>query len=514
MYLLASPNRPHWAADRITHTLRCVASLSILMATMTAAPAADPPPQARQLYHWPYLKFTRYIDALGVVRPHGDIDPERAFYWGRVLGCDGIAINIRGLTRSLHEGNWFEPIYRNSAEKKRVFDLMRRFQRLYASYGCADSFLHLHAHPLLKKHPTHIPRNVTEWRKWVLAGMRQRAELLRHMDIQRILIDLEFADQKKVSDDEAFWYALGQDIARTLVQIHPEIRIGFYPDLYYHMHQPPTGPLVLGCVRPGDLRHALLAGLYAGRGQHPLWDFVGYTYNIVDGAIAEPGVQYVWDLAEHLKRLIEVHHQGLGPAVEFVPGRWELGASHAPGALFGGLFKQPNLSLAMLRRDYAVLLEQTNAIGIWDHGYSWDPAGSGYKRFETDAKLSAWKTALTGLALRSHYHEHLQAKDRWHVHVPADAPLTEKLQYFRIIKTADGAWLVSGRLAPNFAHYVNLTKELMGKDRLAFPLHTEQDLNQARHWRQQGYFAGQAIRTGHDRRWPQAAATMVARPLP
>ena len=92
--------------------------------------------------------------------------------------------------------------------------------------------------------------------------------------------------------------------------------------------------------------------------------------------------------------------------------------------------------------------------------------------------------------------------------------LPEKLQYFRIVKTAHGAWLVSGRLAPNFAHYVNLTKELMGKDRLSFPLHTEQDLSLARHWRQQGYFAGQAIRTGKDRRWPQAAATMVARPFP
>ena len=61
----------------------------------------------------------------------------------------------------------------------------------------------------------------------------------------------------------------------------------------------------------------------------------------------------------------------------------------------------------MLRRDYGLLLAQTNAIAIWDHGYSWDPAGAGYKRFETDAELSAWKTALAGLTLSSRYHKHL-----------------------------------------------------------------------------------------------------------
>ncbi|MEE3373312.1 MAG: hypothetical protein VX346_28510 [Planctomycetota bacterium] len=480
----------------------------------TTVPAAGPPPRPPRLYHWPYLKFTRYVDALGVDCPQGDIDPRRAFYWGRVLGCDGIAINIRGLTPSLHEGNWFEPIYQTPAEKKYVFDLMRRFQRLYASYGCADNFLHLHAHPLLKHHPTHIPGDVAQWRKWVIAGMRQRGELLHHMDIQRILIDLEFADQKNVSTDETFWYALGREIARVLVQAHPTIRIGFYPDLYYHMHQPSTGPYVFGRVRAGDLRHALLAGLYAGRGERPLWDFVGYTYTIVDGAIAEPGVEYVWDLAEHLKRLIEVHHRGLGPAVEFMPGRWELGASHAPAALFGGLFKQPNLSIAMLRRDYSVLLAQTKSIGIWDHGYAWDPAGAGYKRFATDADLAAWKTSLAGLALRSHYHEHLQSQDRWHMHVPADTPLAEKLQYFQIVKAGDGAWLVSGRLAPDFNRYVNLTRELLGKDRLAFPLHSSQDLERARRWHQQGFFAGQSIRTAPDRRWPQAVATMAPRSRP
>ena len=492
--------------------LRYIAIACCLAAITSPTAAADPPMQPRRLYHWPYLKFTRYIDAHGELHPQGDIDASRAFYWGRVLGCDGVAINVRGLTSTLHEGNWFEPIYQTATEKQRIFDLMRRFQRLYSNYGCADNFLHLHAHPLLKRHPTHIPSDTAQWRTWVLTGMRQRAELMRHMDIQRILIDLEFADQKDVSTDVGFWYALGQDIATTLVEVHPAVRIGFYPDLYYHMHQSPEGPFALGRVRVGDLRHALLAGLYAGRGQHPLWDFIGYTYSIVDGTIAEPGVQYVWDLAEHLKRLIDVHHRGLGPAIEFIPGRWELGASHAPSALFAGLFKQPNLSLRMLRRDYGSLLAQTNAIGIWDHGYSWDPAGAGYIRFETDDELAAWKTTLAGLALRSRYHKHLQSQELWHVHVPADTPLTEKLEYFQIIKTPDGAWLVSGRLASNFTDYVNLTRELLGKDRLAFPLHSEHDLERARYWQDQGYFAGQSIRTESDHpRWPQATAIMAAR---
>ena len=478
------------------------------------ADPAPPPPRSARLYHWPYLKFTRYVDARGVPRPQGDIDPQRAFYWGRVIGCDGVAVNVRGLTEALHEGNWFEPVYRNEAERNHVFGTMRRFQELYARYGCGDNFLHLHAHPLLKTHPTHVAEDVPQWRAWVLTAMRQRGELLRHMESERILIDLEFADQQRVSRDERFWYDLGRDIARTLVAVHPAIRIGFYPDLYYHMSQPPAERFALGRVRPGDLRHAFLAGLYAGRGRQPLWDFVGYTYNIVDGTIAEPGVQYVWDLAEHLRRLIQVHREGLGPALEFMPGRWELGASHPPSELFGGLFKQPNLSLKMMRRDYGLLLAQTRSVAIWDHGGSWDPAGSQYKRFATDAGLAAWKQRLAGLELRSHYHQHRQDKETWHFRVPADRPLAEKLTYFRIVKDADGAWLVSGRLAAHFVDYVNAAREMMGKDRIAFPLATAADVARAGKWKQGGYFPGQQIVTTRDRRWPAAAATMTARSAP
>ena len=55
----------------------------------------------------------------------------------------------------------------------------------------------------------------------------------------------------------------------------------------------PPKRLVLNGVAAGDLRHALLKGLYAGRGKHPLWYYSSYTYSIIDGTVAEKGAEYV-----------------------------------------------------------------------------------------------------------------------------------------------------------------------------------------------------------------------------
>ena len=495
-------------------TFGLVLTLVILVTAPPRVGAGEPRADASntepvRIYHWPYLKFTSYTDAHAKKWLNGDVDLQRAFYWGRVIGCDGVAFNIRGLTQALEEGNWFEPVYRNETEKSRLFDRLRRFQVLYAKNGCRDNFLHLHAHPPMPQHPTHGTQDVAQWRRWVLAGMEQRAELLRHLGTQRILIDLEFASQQKVDLQERFWFDLGRRIARTIVRQHPQIRIGFYPGLYYHMSRKPPKRLVLGDVAAGDLRHALLKGLYAGRGKHPLWYYSGYTYSIVDGTVAEKGATYVWDLPGHLRGLLRAHRQALGPEVEFMPGRWDLGATHQPGRLFGGLFKQPNLSLEMMRRDYRALLQHTRMIGIWDHGWSWDPGGSGYKRFETDAELARWKAELARIAISSRYHKNLGTNETWHLHVAADAPLEKKLQWFHIVKSADGVWFVSGKLAPNFADYVNLVKQLSGKQRVPFPLHTKTDVTLAEDYQVRGFFPGRAIVLGQDKRWPHAVATMA-----
>ena len=148
----------------------------ILLLATTLANASEQSPA--RLYHWPYLKFTPYTNALGKKLPNGDISAKRAFYWGRVIGCDGVAFNVRGLTPALEEGNWFEPVYRSVKEKATIFGLMKQFQQMYARYGCSDNFLHLHAHPLLKRHPTHIPKDVKQWRKWVIDERKIRTTLI------------------------------------------------------------------------------------------------------------------------------------------------------------------------------------------------------------------------------------------------------------------------------------------------------------------------------------------------
>ena len=479
----------------------------ILLLATTLANASEQSPA--RLYHWPYLKFTPYTNALGKKLPNGDISAKRAFYWGRVIGCDGVAFNVRGLTPALEEGNWFEPVYRSVKEKATIFGLMKQFQQMYARYGCSDNFLHLHAHPLLKRHPTHIPKDVKQWRKWVIDGMRQRAELLKHMQTERILIDLEFAGQKNVSTSEKFWFELGRDIARTLVRQHRQIRIGFYPGLYYHRSRKPPQTFAIKNVAKGDLRHAFLKGLYEGRGKRPLWYFSGYTYSIVDRTVAEKGATYVWDLPEHLKGLIQAHRQALGKEIEFMPGRWELGSTQRPTAMFGGLFKQPNLSLNMMRHDYKVLLKHTRTIGIWDHGWSWDPAGGGYKRFKTDADLAKWKQALAKASFSSRYRKNLKTTETWQIYVPAKAALQEKLKLFRIVKASDGSWLVSGKLGPDFARYVTVAKELTGKVGIDFPLHTRADVELAMRYQKQGFFPKRAIILLRDKRWPKAMGSMM-----
>ena len=79
------------------------------------------------------------------------------------------------------------------------------------------------------------------------------------------------------------------------------------------------------------------------------------------------------------------------------------------------------------------------------------------------------------------------------------------------MKAPDGAWLVSGKLAPKFADYVNLAKELTGKDRVAFPLQNDADVELAQDYQRRGFFANQDIVTVRDERWPTAAATIQPR---
>ena len=453
-----------------------------------------------RIYQWPYLSFKPYISANGIDYPHGDIDARRAFYWGRVIGADGVAFSIRSLLPHLVEGNWYEPVYENEKQRKEIFDLVREFQQLYSKYGSDDNFLHFHAHPLLPKHPTHPTTEVKQWRRMVVEGMRQRAGLLKHAGISRLLLDLEFAGQSNVSDDLQFWFELGRDMTRAMVKEHPSLRIGFYPGLYYLMHD----EVRFEKAKTGleNHRHALLKGMYESRGMQPLWYFSGYTYTIADGTVAERGSKYVWTLHEHLDGIKRVHQAALGPDIEYMPGRWDFGASNGPGKAFRWLFKQPNRSLNMMRRDYQILTKFTRYIGSWDHGTSWDEDGQTCKRFKSEKEFDQWKEGLKKAELRSHYRKHLATGEEWEVVIKADEPLNAKLRYFKIHKLPGGAIHVSGKLANDFADYVNLRKVFAGKHNNSFPLYSSKEIQWANQYKKRGFLSRQRAIETPDAKWP------------
>ena len=110
---------------------------------------------------------------------------------------------------------------------------------------------------------------------------------------------------------------------------------------------------------------------------------------------------------------------------------------------------------------------------------------------------------------RSRFHKIPGANETWNVRVTGDALLDEKLKLFHIVRSPDGAWLVSRKLAPNFTEYVNLVKQLTGKQQVAFPLHTKADIKLAENYQAGGFFPGRKIVLSHDKRWPHAVATMA-----
>ena len=482
-------------------TTCALGTLALLATTAVCHAEAQ---QATRIYHWPNLKFVHYTSARLREMPNGDIDPQRAFYWGRVLGTDGLSFSIRGLTDALEEGNWFEPVYRNESERARLFGLCQDFQQLYAKYGCGDNFLHVTAHPMLKKHPTHVTDNPDQWRIWVLDGMRQRAELMKFAGIHRLLIDLEYLEYKHepVSSDPRFWYDLGRDIMRAMLEAHPEIRVGFYPDLDDLIDIPRDQWPV---DRLADRRHGLLKGLYDHRGTQPLWNFIGGSYARVDQSNRKKGSTDYQDLVKWAITHNAAHHTVLGPEIEFMFGRWDLGISLEDGPFdpiryrwFWGIVNQPNLSVDMMRHDYHIIAETGEMIGTWDHGTAWDEDGAIYKRLASEEEFQQWNDKLAELEIQSRFHHNRLTDDTWHFRVPADAPLSERVKLFHIAKTPDGSYHISGQLPDNFAHYVSVTKEVSGKHDLTIPIHTEAEYQWAVEYKRRGFFEYQQLQRSEE----------------
>jgi len=449
--------------------------------------------QDRKIYHWPVLKLDAYISAKHIYYPNGDIDSKRAFYWGRVLGSDGLAFTIRGLLPHLVEGNWQEPVYNNQSEKTFIFDKIKSFQDTYAAQGCWDNFLQVHAHPPLGG------QTVAQWRAAVIEGMRQKAELAAYAGFRRILLDLEFSDQNSVSTDPNFWYDLGQDIMTAMRAENTDFMIGFYPGLYgYYFNlteQERTNPRSIGAYPtessiPQDkrnMRHALLEGIYSNLDGIVMWHFPGWTYSANHLCSGEPPPTYVFDLDGHITTIIDWHTAAIGPGLQFVFPKWDIGKTQ-PAPVYKH-WKQPNISLAVQARNYDIVYQHSDSAAVWDDYGGWDEDGSYYLTYNY---LSDFYNDIASIGFESGYSYDTLLQQEHHIVVPASATLEEKLNYFEIY-TGTGGYHVTGKLAENFTDYVNTLITAAGKDQQIIPLANEDEYNWALEYKSKGFFQNREV---------------------
>ncbi|MBI4024372.1 MAG: hypothetical protein HY360_05285 [Verrucomicrobia bacterium] len=458
-------------------------ALILCVSLLFATPALA---ESKKLYHWPLLKLTSYVGADFSEHPNGDLTAERAFYWGRVIGSDGLALSIRGMLPHLVEGGWQEPVYHDDGEKKFIFGKAREFQELYRRYGCNDSFLHVHAHPILDPAQTR-----EQWRAAAVEGMKQRAELLRHAGLRRMLLDVEFSKMETVSNDPRFWYDLGRDIMQAMREAHPDILFGFYPGLtnwYLTLSEEEKR----GDIPMTNPRHALYKGMYDARGKgNRLWNYEAWLYGACDRCVGGRESKYVWKLERHVKGITELHHQLLGDDIEFVFAKWDLGRSQ-PAPIFKH-FKQPNYSAEMARRNYEVFVENpaVAAIAVWDDFGAWDDAGIYFLSFPDETQFAAWTNQVASLKFNGAYQRSVDT-DEEYVQTVGDS-LVEKMKLFDVFRNQTGEVHVRAKLATNFAEYVNVTKQVCGKDRLTIPLRDRAEFEWAERYKKQGFFPRQTL---------------------
>ena len=457
----------------------------------------------RKVYHWGPIRLTPYLSAKFGEYPTGDITPSRAFYWGRVLGANGLAFGIRNLTDAIIEGNWFEPVYRNEEEKKYMFDLIKDFHTLYSKYGCSDNFMTVTAHPMLANHAVRPTTDVAQWREWVLEGMSQRAELLKYAGAKRFLIDLEFTSQDKVSTDIQFWHDLGRDIIQAVKKAHPEIEFGFYPGLtgvQYNLEER---------INPKGMRSnprtALLQGIYDGRGDTQIFHFVGWSYCATDQCTGTKWwtireSPFVHDTDHSANRTIYAHEYLLGDDIRYEWGRWTMGGHrylkkpYELGATGVAMIKLANVPPEALERTWEKFYAKSNVITVWDHGPSWDEEGHNYVTVRTDEEMGAFKQWLAKQDPAYHKIYDTITGKYWIPGSESAGFYGDKKDMFEYIEK-DGIIHITGVLDPQFVTYVNLTKELAGRDRDVIPLYSQEDIERAKKYKEKGYFPYQKFET-------------------
>ena len=459
------------------------------------ASATDP----KKIYHWPSLKLTEYTSAKYIHHPNGDIEDRRAFYWGRVIGSDGLAFGIRNLLPHIVEGNWQEKVYNNTTERTFVFDKVKGFQDTYAAYGCGDNFMQFHAHP-------NIGQTVSQWRADVINGVTQKAELMAYAGVPRFLLDLEFASQDDVSTDPQFWYDLGGDVITAMRTRNVTFKFGFYPGLYGYWAYTLTAaervnPRSIG-IYPTEtsipdakrnMRHALIEGIYDNLNGTTMWHFPGWTYSPSHMCAGTDIHSYVFNLESMLIGIIDSHTAMIGSGIEYMPAKWDFGRTQT--VPIKTHWKQPNLSLNMMQRNYDLIYQYTDYAGVWDHG-GWDDDGYYYLNYATQ---QAFEDDLAGLTiddielpddtytLASYYRWDSLTGETHLASVPENASMAEKLSYFDIYP-GPGGYHVAGRHPANFPDYVDTMIVAAGKDQIIIPLRDSDEYSWANEYRTKGFF--------------------------
>jgi len=456
----------------------------------------------RKLYHWPVLTGLPYTSARFVEYPQGDICASRAFYWGRVIGSNGVQLSIRSFTPNAGDNQMAKPFVISEQERKTLTEKLKKFQQIYSKYGCTDNTLGFYMDKPGEN------ESLEQFKADVYKYTRQRAELARNAGIPRMIIDMEWSDleklKEKIGPRKTCLYAwqLGKEVMRALNDTYPQVEFGFYPGLTGVQYN------IENRINPQGLRFntrvAFVQGLYDNRGAIKMFHFAGWTYNATDQCtgtkwwkIAKP--PYVHDTDDAAQRIIYAHEQLLGKDIRFEWGRWELGGHRyqKPGVPGLAMIKLANVPLEALERTWKKLYEKSNVIWVWDHFNSWDEDGSMYVTIENETEMKGFDDWLAKVDPAYHKLYDAVTGKYWIPGTPSTGFHGAKRDLFEF-HTRNGVTHITGRLDPQFVKYVNLTKELAGRDRDLIPLYTQQDVELAKSYKAKGFFPYQELKMAGD----------------
>ncbi len=444
----------------------------------------------KKIYHWPVLKFTPYTTIDFRNQPQGDIDSERAFYFGRVLGSDGVFISGRGLP-NLVEGTWFEPLYTTEEEKDRVYQNFRDFQNIYSKYGVQDNIFHIHTHNFC----LHPEQDVRSWRADILNAMAQKAELMREIGIEKILLDHEYAKPAAMQQPEEFWYELGSEIMETIISMYPRIEMGLYPGLEKYYDAQENGAPISAAAAA---RYALYKGLYDHKGPGKIWVYDAWTYGACDNCIRAPETQYVWRINEHIEGAQTMYSELLGPEVEIMVAKWDFGGFQEYGTdtekeIWREL-KFPAFSRELFRRNLKVSYSYVQSIAFWDDTDDWDENNAHYQRFASSEAFEQWKQKLASVEqLCGPYSLDLTTDEEHWIKVPQENTLEAKLSYYRIFEN-EGVFHVSSKLWEDFPAYVVISREAAEKEGQNILLYSQEEITWAEMYQERGFFPNHELR--------------------